>query len=52
MFQEMWATPAYQKLRDDYISLDKELQGLVETFNSKRDTPDVTHGYVWLFRQK
>jgi len=52
MYQEMRASPEYKRHNDEYERLQKDLLKYVDTGESKRNTPDVPHGYVWLFRRK
>jgi hypothetical protein len=52
MYQEMRTSPEYKRHNDEYERLQKDLLKHVDVGASKRDTPDVPHGYVWLFRRK
>jgi hypothetical protein len=52
MYQEMKESPVYKRLNDDYQHLEKDLKAFVDKGQSQRDSPDVPHGYVWLFRRK
>ena len=52
MYQGMRDSPAYKKTYEEYERLDKEMKTFVDKRESQRDSPDVPHGYVWLFRQK
>jgi hypothetical protein len=48
----MRTSPEYQKLAADYAAQQKQLQAFMGKGSSDRGTPDVPHGYVWLFRRK
>jgi hypothetical protein len=53
MYQEMRTSDAYKKQMSDYESLQKDLLQFVDRRGATmRDSPDVPHGYVWLFRRK
>jgi len=52
MYQEMRDAPAYKKQRAEYEKLEKELQNYVEGNAQRPGSPDVAHGFVWLFRRK
>jgi hypothetical protein len=52
MYQEMRNSPVYKEHMAEYERLQKELQQYVEADTSRRGSPDVPHGYVWLFRRK
>ncbi|HEY7309316.1 MAG TPA: hypothetical protein VH643_08175 [Gemmataceae bacterium] len=52
MYEEMRGSLANKKRTPEFERLDKDLQKYVDTGTSKRGSPDVPHGYVWLFRRK
>lgn len=52
MYLERRESPNYKRNMAKSIQLDKDLLKYVDTGESKRNTPDVPHGYVWLFRRK
>lgn len=53
MYQEMRTSAAYKKSMGEYEGLQKELMKFVDRGGATmRDSPDVPHGYVWLFRRK
>jgi hypothetical protein len=52
MYQEMRDTPAYKRDMAEYERLQKDMRKYVDTGASKRASPDVAHGYVWLLRRK
>jgi hypothetical protein len=52
MYQEMRNSPAYKEHSDQYDRLQKDLQQYVDVDKSRQGSPDVPHGYVWLFRRK
>jgi hypothetical protein len=52
MYQEMRNSPAYKRHMEEYERLQKEMQQYVEANTSRPGSPDVPHGYVWLFRRK
>ncbi len=52
MYLERRESPDYKRNMAESIRLDKDLLKYVDTGESKRNTPDVPHGYVWLFRRK
>jgi hypothetical protein len=52
MYEEMRTSPAHKKLTTEDEKLEKDLQQYVDGNGSRPDSPDVPHGYVWLFRRK
>ena len=52
MYQEMREAPVYKKQMAEYEQLQKEMQQYVDAGASGRGSPDLPHGYVWLFRRK
>jgi hypothetical protein len=52
MYQERRNSPEYKRHMDAYERLQKDLLKYVDVGASKRNDPDVPHGYVWLFRRK
>jgi len=52
MYRERRDSPEYKRLNAEYERLEKDLLKYVDRGASKRNDPDVPHGYVWLFRRK
>jgi hypothetical protein len=52
MYREMKDSPEYKKHMAEYEQTEKDLQKYVDRLADRRGSPDVPHGYVWLFRRK
>jgi WD40 repeat protein len=52
MYRERSESPEYKKTVAEYAALQKEQLQYVDQRGSDRGSPDVAHGYVWLFRRK
>ncbi len=52
MYQEMRDSQTYKQLNSEHEQIQKDLQQHVEDNATDRGSPDVPHGYVWLFRRK
>src|SRR5262245_16168736 len=53
MYEEMRTSEEYKKHMSEYEGLQKDLLQYVDRSGATmRDSPDVPHGYVWLYRRK
>lgn len=53
MYQEVQESPTYKAKREEYEIVQRALPKFVERADkTRRSSPDVPHGYVWLFRRK